>query len=413
MTDIFSFDPDFVDESCKSNIEDYICCICQFIPNCETAIEEENCGHLFCQICLNNWIKKMNKCPFCKEIISQRKIKDKNKLVYRFLINLLVLCKDENCKWKGTLKEYYEHLKKHDNKIQKQYNNNINNNNYNNYINHNNNDNNDNIIDNNINNNNINNNNNNNINNNFNFELYKYYKATVHEHPLKFLDLTLANNWCCDGRSLPSKCLSGITDFNQSKGLKRFRCVSCDFDLCLRCMENYYDRNFEIKNDLSNNRNFYILNKKYFTLVHKHPLKFIDKKKDNNWACDGRNLNEKCFSGITSFGQSKNIPRFRCENCDFDLCENCMNHYKEKFYYQINQFYKISVHKHPLKYLEKTRDNDWACDGRKLNDGCLSGTTDFKQTKGFERFRCEKCDFDLCKNCMDYYKNKNDNCIIF
>ena len=42
MSDEAYLDPDFLDESCKSNIEDYICCICQFIPNPETALEEEN-----------------------------------------------------------------------------------------------------------------------------------------------------------------------------------------------------------------------------------------------------------------------------------------------------------------------------------------------------------------------------------
>ena len=50
MTDDLSIDPDYLDEKNKENIEDYICCICQFLPNPETAIEEENCGHIFCQI---------------------------------------------------------------------------------------------------------------------------------------------------------------------------------------------------------------------------------------------------------------------------------------------------------------------------------------------------------------------------
>ena len=229
------------------------------------------------------------------------------------------------------------------------------------------------------------------------------------------------NGWGCNGRYLSLKCFSGITDFHQTKGYKRFRCESCDFDLCLRCMRFYHDENFKIKDDSSNYRSFYLLYKKYYTNVHNHPLVFLDKKKENNWVCDGRKLNQRCFSGITDFGQAKNISRFRCEICDFDLCENCMNHYKKQYYYKIYNFYKIPVHKHSLKYLEKTRDNGWACDGRKLNEGCLSGTTGFYQTNGFERFRCENCDFDLCKNCMDYYRNvKVDDdddddydCIIF
>ena len=165
-------------------------------------------------------------------------------------------------------------------------------------------------------------------------------------------------------------------------------------------------------NDTSNNRSLYLLNKKYFSLVHNHPLIFLDKSNDNGWACNGRNLNEKCFSGITGFNQTKNIPRFRCQKCDFDLCENCMNHYKVKFYYEMNKSYEVCIHEHPLMFVDKTLDNGWACNGWKLKEGCLSGINGFSQTKGFERFRCEKCDFDLCRNCMDFYNRKN-NCIIF
>jgi hypothetical protein len=48
---------------------------------------------------------------------------------------------------------------------------------------------------------------------------------------------------------------------------------------------------------------------------------------NNGWACDGRNLEKKCLSGINGFNQTNSIPRFRCEKCDFDLCKKCMNYY--------------------------------------------------------------------------------------
>jgi hypothetical protein len=98
-------------------------------------------------------------------------------------------------------------------------------------------------------------------------------------------------------------------------------------------------------------------------------------------VCDGKSLNEKYFNGMTNFDQSKFIPRFICENCDFVLWEKYMNLFKEKFYYKINKYYKIPILKHSLKYLEKTGDNNWAWYGRNLKDSCLSGTTEFKQTK--------------------------------
>ena len=284
MTDDTYLDPDYLEESSKTNIEDYICCICDSIPNPETALEEENCGHLFCQNCLNNWLKKSKNCPFCKETISKRSIKDKNKIVYRHLINLIIICPETDCNWKGNLKEFDEHLINKHNKIKDSQ-------------------------------------------DSKDFELYKYYKATCHEHPLKYLGTTMDNGWGCDGRKLPSKCFSGITGFKQTKDIKRFRCMQCDYDLCEPCMKNYYDKNYPIKNDNSNNRGLYLLNKQYFTQVHKHSLIFIDKTQDNGWGCDGRKFKDGCLSGITGFWQTIGFDRFRCEACDFDLCRSCKEHY--------------------------------------------------------------------------------------
>ena len=50
----------------------------------------------------------------------------------------------------------------------------------------------------------------------------------------------------------------------------------------------------------------------------------------------------------------------------------------------------------PYELLE---DNGWGCDGRSTEKGCLSGITGFHQTKGMNRFRCERCDFDYCEKC--------------
>ena len=376
MDDETSLDPDDLEESSKTNIEDYICCICQLIPNPENALEEENCGHIFCDHCLNQWLTQSKDCPFCKMKISKRVIKDKNKMVYRHLINLMVLCPEENCSWKGIWKDYSEHLKNNHNKLLKSS-----------YI--------------------------SNVSINDKYELYKYYKATTHMHPLKFLDTTMDNNWACDGRLLPNGCLSGITGFRQTKNMKRFRCVQCDYDLCEKCMNYYYDNKYVIKNDESKDRSLYMFKKSYYSQAHTHPLIFLDKSDDKGWACNGKDLINGCFSGITGFNQSEGIPRFRCEKCDFDLCENCMNHYKKKIYYEINHSYKTAAHPHGLIYLGKSIDGSWLCDGKNSKEGCFSGLTDFHQTKGVERFRCEKCDFDLCKNCMDYYHASKKGCIIF
>ena len=366
--------PDILDSLSQIGIDDYICCICLLIPYPETALEEENCGNLFCKACINSWMKKSNSCPICKSVISTRVIKDKNKIVYRHLINLVITCQEENCNWKGVCKEYFEHLKSSHNKK---------------------------IVDNSsskiI---------------PLNFELYKYYKATTHEHPLKYLDTTMDNKWICDAAQLNGGCLSGSNENNKSKNFKRFRCMQCDYDLCEKCLIKYYDDKFVIKNDNSSNRNLYLFKKAYYSQAHEHPLIFLDKSEENGWACDGKNLINKCFSGITDFNQSKGIPRFRCQKCDFDLCENCMNYYRKKKFYEMNKAYKVNCHSHPLVYMG-INNNGWGCDGRNLKEKCFSGTNDFEQTNGFERFRCEKCNFDLCGNCMDFHLKDKNNCIVF
>ena len=326
-----SIDPDFLESSSQAGIEDYICCICQLIPYPETALEEENCGHLFCKTCINRWIKKSNTCPFCKAVISTREIKDKNKIVYRHLINLVITCQEENCEWKGVCKDYFEHLKNSHNKE----------------------------IEANLDNKNI----------PFNFELYKYYKATTHKHALKYLDTTMDNNWRCNAVYLQGGCLSGSNSINKSKNFKRFRCMQCDYDLCEKCMIKYYDDKFIIKNDTSNNRNLYLFKNPYYSQAHEHPLIFLDRSDERDWVCDGKNLINKCFSGMTDFHQAEGIPRFRCDKCNFDLCENCMNYYRKKKFYEMNKSYKVNCHSHPLFYIGIT-NNGWACDGKKLKEKC-------------------------------------------
>lgn len=56
-------------------------------------------------------------------------------------------------------------------------------------------------------------------------------------HPLENVGLTRDNGWACDGRLLPGGCRSGLTDWHQSKGMPRFRCSTCDFDLCALCAQ--------------------------------------------------------------------------------------------------------------------------------------------------------------------------------
>ena len=42
-----------------------------------------------------------------------------------------------------------------------------------------------------------------------------------------------------------------------------------------------------------------------------------------SWCCDGRE--HECYSESHIFSASE--PRFRCRDCNFDLCDKCIVHY--------------------------------------------------------------------------------------
>ena len=356
-----SINPLYFEQQSQIGIKDYICCFCHLVPNPETAIEDENCGQLFCDICIKIWKSKNNACPVCNLKLSMKKLKNTNIKKYNNILNLVIICQEENCKWEGKIKDYYAHLNNfHKKSIS---------------------------------------------NTSTKFELYKYYQASIHNHALKYLDTTMDNGWSCDGQKINGGCLLGLNNINKSKNIKRFRCEQCNYDLCEKCMMKYYDDKWKIKNDNSNNRSFYLFEKKYYSNVHPHPLIFLDKSHDNGWSCDIK----QCLSGAADDFQSYGLPRFRCAKCDFDLCENCMNYYRKKNFYELNKSYKLKNHEHPLVYLGMSKNDDgWECYGKYLNERiCFSGNIDFNQMKGFERFKCNDCNFNLCRYCMDFYLNCN------
>ena len=221
-----------------------------------------------------------------------RKVEEQNKIVYRLLINLVVKCQKENCNWKGTWNELGNHLiKTHNEDINKIKINNIDINN--NIIKDNKNQLNENIEEN-------------------GYELNQLYLTKVHKHMLKYLGLSNIN-WLCDGKDLKSKSFSGITDFDQAENIPRFQCIKCNYDLCLKCMNQYIIKSKQ-----------YQIDQTYLCYAHKHLMVYKGITSDLRWKCDG----SKCFSDKNDFNNKNDtIPRFRCDKCDYDLCLNCFNYY--------------------------------------------------------------------------------------
>ena len=58
------------------------------------------------------------------------------------------------------------------------------------------------------------------------------------------------------------------------------------------------------------------------TTVHPHIMTY---KTSLSWTCDGKDIGHGCYSVNYHFPKAK--PRFRCDECDFDLCDKCIVHY--------------------------------------------------------------------------------------
>lgn len=195
--------------------------------------------------------------------------------------------------------------------------------------------------------------------------------ACLQNHFLESMGLTMDNGWGCDGIKAPGGCRSGLTGFNQSQGMKRFRCKTCDYDLCEEC---YLER----------------LNSRRCPKGHVLAPLGIQRQSRPGWHCDGENEGG-CKSIARGFESTKTLNRFRCEQCDYDLCERCYE----------TPLAKPCDRGHAMTLLGLARDNGWGCDGRSQPGGCKRGITGFRQTKGIHRFRCEACDFDLCDLCYE------------
>mmetsp|Transcript_165462 Transcript_165462/g.525935 ORF Transcript_165462/g.525935 Transcript_165462/m.525935 type:complete len:735 (-) Transcript_165462:136-2340(-) len=54
-----------------------------------------------------------------------------------------------------------------------------------------------------------------------------------------------------------------------------------------------------------------------------HELHPLGRTRDNGWSCDGMRFKGGCVTGLTGKNQSFGVNRFRCELCDYDVCEQC------------------------------------------------------------------------------------------
>ena len=130
--------------------------------------------------------------------------------------------------------------------------------------------------------------------------------------------------------------------------------------------------------------NYNHLSNCFKSIYHTHYL-YNNVSKHQGWICD---ICENEF-------EIKSKGRYRCKKCDFDICVKCR--ILEESGYNFNNIFLSKKHNHLLRD-ETFKENNWIC------DVCVKRY----EMKTIKRYRCEKCDFDICYNCkINEIKNIN------
>ena len=188
--------------------------------------------------------------------------------------------------------------------------------------------------------------------------------TSKHHHGLVLLYSN--RNWICD-----------ICRSEYSKNVSTYYCSICDFDVCSNCIGCGNDNKYSLNQFHHEQTGL----KNYKFPCHEHQLIYCrtsrNKYHDTNWIC------ELCFKNYEN-----KIWSFYCTNCDYDICLSCSKKFipREQFIRKIG--IKIDDHCHNLVYMVTNRD--WIC------NLCRESFPNIIPT-----FYCTKCDFDVCRRCME------------
>jgi len=240
-------------------------------------------------------------------------------------------------------------------------------------------------------------------------------------HPLTSLGTSRNNGWACDARKAPGGCRAGITGFFQSDGLGRYRCDTCDYDLCEKCHATDGGSQSKSLQMADDDRQ---VSPQHWRLSVMSEISMLPglscagadaKNAFGRVALDTDEL--KSMQGLLDASARKIYTRdrrggkvpdrlevthgFRIQNrqnwLDFAATQDKIRLAIEAL--KSGGTVGVCSEGHELAPLGTTRDNGWACDGRKDAGGCCSGITGYHQTTRMNRFRCQPCDFDYCEKC--------------
>ena len=88
-----------------------ICCICQGVL--EDAVVSP-CEHVFCSICVKEWLKESETCPNCRRKINEKDLRQVIPLVKNLISRLKIFCdyKEKGCQEITTIDRLHQHLRR-------------------------------------------------------------------------------------------------------------------------------------------------------------------------------------------------------------------------------------------------------------------------------------------------------------
>ena len=142
---------------------------------------------------------------------------------------------------------------------------------------------------------------------------------------------------------------------------------------------------------------FSLLNKIVNSILieaHNHPLYSCYVYRNNFWTCNN-----------CGYDYEPKIPAFYCTNCQFNLCQNCLNQYplhKIRLYdYSKNEYFNIQLNQNNsnlhLHFLAKIGYENYNNNNYVIH--CKNCRNDIKLSQSF--FYCSLCNYYVCENCFN------------
>ena len=147
-----------------------------------------------------------------------------------------------------------------------------------------------------------------------------------------YINITLKCPYNCDWKGAYGDLGSHLNTCNKGTRYCKYKKIGCEFygeskkvleheknndKLHLEMALKYIKKNNIIKRKLE-----FKIGETCRTSVHPHIMQYMT---SISWSCDGKTLPHGCYSRISSFNAV--TPRFRCSQCDFDLCDKCIVNY--------------------------------------------------------------------------------------